>query len=409
MKKDVAILCQYFYPEPISSATLPTELAIGLRERGLSVGVLSGNPGSKRAVSYDKEINGVTIKRVTYATFNDKKKVGRILNFFTLFVAMLSKTNYLRGFKTIIVYSNPPILPLIPYYLNKFFGNKFIFVSFDVYPDNALKMDLIKKGGVIHRLMNFINKRVYRKAHKVILLGSEMKDYVVENGLAQTTKNLEVIPNWYSNEASVVNQEIINEEYIKIYEENTFVVLYSGNMGLFQDMNTILEGLLTYKNNSEILFIFCGHGTKMQEVKNYIEQHNINNAKVYGFLTGSEYADVLKISDLCIVSLEQGVEGMGVPSKTYGYLAAGKPIIAIMSSKTDIAIDVLTYECGESILQGDVQGLTNAIEQYKEDTVLKQKHSINAKKLYTTKYTKEMNIEKYYELIIEKLPNSIRV
>ena len=118
-------------------------------------------------------MEGVTIKRVKYTAYNNKTKFGRISNFFSLFLSMFTKFFYLRKFKTIIVYSNPPILPLITYLLKKIYGTEFIFVAFDIYPDNALKIKAIKENGMIHKLMNFINNRVYSNASNIVLLGNE--------------------------------------------------------------------------------------------------------------------------------------------------------------------------------------------------------------------------------------------
>ena len=406
MKRDVVILCQYFYPEYVSSATLPTELAIGLLDKGLDVSVVTGFPkeyidGSKKDILLEENYKGVDIKRVRYTSQNNKTKFGRILNFFTLMVSMLSKVNYLRKFKSIIVYSNPPILPIIPYYLKKFFKTKLIFVVFDIYPDSALKMNAIKLNGSIHKVMNFINKRVYKKADKIVLLGNEMKEYVIENKIASKEANLHVIPNWYSNETFIVTDEVMNEEFLTIRKEYRFIVLYSGNMGSFQDMETILRGLLHYKDKKEVCFILCGHGNKLPAVKKFIQEQHISNAKAYGFLVGTEYADVLKISDVCLVSLEKGVEGLGVPSKTYGYFAAGKPTIAIMKSTTDIAKSILLAECGKNIMQGDVKGFIHAVDYYRKNPRIREKHSMNARKLYREQYNKEKNIDKYYEIIIE--------
>jgi glycosyltransferase involved in cell wall biosynthesis len=406
VKRDVVILCQYFYPEYVSSATLPTELAIGLLDKGLDVSVVTGFPkeyidGNRRDIPLEENFKGVDIKRVKYTSQNNKTKLGRLLNFFTLFVSMLSKVNHLRKFNTIIVYSNPPILPIIPYYLKKFFKTKFIFVVFDIYPDSALKMNAIKPNGSIHKVMKFINKRVYKKAEKIVLLGNEMKEYVIANKVASSEENLHVIPNWYSNETLLETDEVINEEFLRIRKEFPFIVLYSGNMGSFQDMETILRGLLHYKDKKEVLFIFCGHGNKLPYVKEFIQENHIANAKVYDFLVGTTYADVLKISDMCVVSLEKGVEGLGVPSKTYGYFAAGKPTIAIMKSATDIAKSILLAECGRNIMQGDVEGFVHAIDYYRNNPDIREKHSINAKKLYREQYNKEENIDKYYEIIIE--------
>lgn len=408
IKKDIAILCQYFYPEHVSSATLPTELALGLKDRGLEVGVVCGYPqeyiaDKSEKIALEDNLEGIVIKRVKYTTFNNKAKFGRIFNFFTLFISMLSKFFYLKKFTTIIVYSNPPIMPLITYTLKKFYGTEFIFVAFDVYPDNALKMNGIKSNGMIHKLMNFINNRVYLNASKVVLLGNEMKDYVLKHNIAKSSKNLRVIPNWYTNEHRVCKTEVLNNEFKEIKDSYKFIVLYSGNMGPFQDIETILQGLLFFKNHKDIFFIFSGHGSKVKYVESFLKDNEVNNSKVFGFLTGQDYTDVLTISNLCLVSLEKGIEGLGVPSKTYGYLAAGKPVISIMSFNTDIARDLAKFECGINILQGDFIGLENAINKYYQNSSMTKKESNNARKLYETKYSKDINIEKYFNLIKSKI------
>lgn len=404
IKKDVAVLCQYFYPEHVSSATLPTELAIGLQKKGLTVGVISGYPQEyvnekKTEKEPPNDLDGIDIKRVKYTTFNNKSKFGRIFNFFSLFLAMLTKVFYLRNFKKIIVYSNPPILPLIPYVLKKICKIDFIFVAFDVYPDNALKMKGIKENGLIHKLMTFVNNRVYKNASHVVLLGNEMKEYVLKNKIATKESNLEVIPNWFSNEQSLESKIVINTEFKEIKAQYQFVVLYSGNMGSFQDIETILKGILYYENRKDIYFIFSGHGNKVENIKGFLRDNHITNAKVFGFLTGQDYADVLAISDLCLVSLEVGIEGLGVPSKTYGYLAAGKPVLAIMSAETDIARDLQEFNSGENIQQGDIDGFVDSINRYYENREFTKKQSLNARTLYESKYTKEINIDKYFKLL----------
>src|SRR5690606_15015280 len=110
-------------------------------------------------------------------------------------------------------------------------------------------------------------------------------------------------------------------------------------------------------------------------------------------------ADVLAISDLCLVSLEVGIEGLGVPSKTYGYLAAGKPVLAIMNSETDIARDLKEFSSGVNIQQGDINEFIASINKYAENRELTKKESMNARALYESKYTKEINVDKYYKLL----------
>lgn len=344
-------------------------------------------------------LEGVEIKRVKYTAYNNKSKFGRIVNFFSLFLSMLTKFFYFRKFDKIIVYSNPPILPLIAYLVKKIYRIDFIFVAFDIYPDNALKMNSIKEHGSIHKLMNFINNRIYSNASQIVLLGNEMKEYVLNQGIAKRSNNLKVIPNWFSNEVAVQNTVVLNDEFVEMKKNYSFIVLYSGNMGAVQDVDTILQGILPFKNHPDIFFVFTGHGSKVEFVQNFLRSNKIENSKVFGFLKGQDYADVLSISSLCLVSLEKGIEGLGVPSKTYGYLAAGKPVLSIMNHDTDIANDLAEFACGVNIEQGDIRGFENSINRYYLNSTLVETESYNARLLYKTKYTSDINIDKYYELI----------
>lgn len=141
-------MCQYFYPEYVSSATLPTELAEDLIEKGLSVDILCGYPKEYyegKEVPIKEQYKGINISRVKYTEFNNKSKVGRIANFFSFFMAILLKFPSLFKYECVLVYSNPPILPLIPYLISRITKTKFIFVAFDIYPDNALKLGAIKR------------------------------------------------------------------------------------------------------------------------------------------------------------------------------------------------------------------------------------------------------------------------
>jgi len=404
MKKDLLILCQYFYPEYVSSATLPTELGEDLVKKGLSIDVLCGYPNeysNGNKVPKKENYKGINIHRVKYTKLNNKTKIGRIINFFSFFLSILLRLPSLFKYKCILVYSNPPILPLIPYFVSRISKTKFVFVAFDVYPDTAIMLGMIKKGSVIEKLMHYINRKVYKHASRVIALGSEMKRYMVNHGIAIKPEIVEIIPNWYSDE-KITNRSVINnKEFKNLRQKWPFIVLYSGNMGTCQDMETILKCLYKLKNNKDILFLFTGHGNKIDYVKKYIESNKIQNAKVYGFLLGDDYADVLKIADICLVSLVEGIEGLGVPSKTYGYLAFGKPVLAIMSGDTDIVRNLKEYNAGGNVLQGDVEGLEKLILQFKNDKDKLQTSGQNARKMFEDLYRRQICTEMYYKMIVD--------
>ena len=132
-------------------------------------------------------------------------------------------------------------------------------------------------------------------------------------------------------------------------------------------------------------------------MKQTIEGNNIPNVKIYEFLTGTDYTDVLKIADACFASLvEEGV-GLGVPSKNYGYLANKKPLVLIMDKQSDIVKHVEEYNAGIQINNGAAIDIQNFIDHHSKEDL--QNMGQNAYQLFKDKYTREHNTKKYYELL----------
>ncbi len=223
-----------------------------------------------------------------------------------------------------------------------------------------------------------------------------MKDYILKNGISSNPRNIKVIPNWYDAN-QIDNTQIHNEEFRLIRDRYEKIFLYSGNMGQLQDMETILEAVKNLKNNEEIFTIFCGHGKKQTMVKEFIENNNIKNAVVYDFLKGTDYSDVLNIADCCYVSLVKEGVGLGVPSKTYGYLAAHKPLIAIMNEDSDIVKEIKQYDAGIQVDNNDLKSLIEFIlnKNRSDFKIMGDK----AFKIYLDNYTRKINTDKYYDLL----------
>ena len=239
-------------------------------------------------------------------------------------------------YKAVVVYSNPPILPWIASWAKVLFGTKLIFVSYDLYPEVATVTNTLRDGNMICRLMNHINKCVYRRADHVVSLGSEQRAYIL-NHREITEDKVTVIPNWYKDEGELSR----NREDNRFRETvgDRFVVSYFGNMGTMQDMKTILGAIRELKDDDKVFFLFAGHGNKMEKLKKIVEDEGIGNIAIHSFLHGQDFRDALAISDCAFVSLEKGATGLCVPSKTYSYMMQGIPLLAVMD-EGDIVSDI---------------------------------------------------------------------
>jgi glycosyltransferase involved in cell wall biosynthesis len=406
MEKDVLLLCQYFYPEYVSSAILPAQLGENLVKNGYHVSVICGWPYEYHdgdLIPKNEIYQGININRLKYGNFNNKSRIGRIINFFSFFTSVLTKLPQIIKFKVVIVYSNPAILPLIGYFAQKIGKIKLIFVGFDLYPDNAIAINAIKPNGVISWIMKYINIKVYSKADRIIAISSDMKNYMLKVHKQLDEKRAIVIPNWYTGEIEH-SEIIVNQEFRKLKDDFELIILYSGNMGEAQELDTIIESIVRMKYTrkySRVVFVFTGHGSRKNEIEFTLKKNGVTNTRFYGFLKGQDYKDVLNIADVCLVSLKKGIEGLGVPSKTYGYFAYGKPVISVMSGETELAKHITLHNAGFNIEQNNVKGFISSIEKFLESPNLVREFGRNSFKIHRLFYEKSISLKKYCDLVDE--------
>ncbi|WP_414838624.1 glycosyltransferase family 4 protein [Carnobacterium sp. TMP28] len=402
-KKDILFLCQFFYPEYISSATLPFDTAKALSESGMNVGVLCGFPNeynNNGKVPLTDKYEEIEIKRLKYIQMKRSNILGRLINYLSFTVSVLLNLKEIKKYKLLIVYSNPPILPIVAAIANKLFNTEIVFVCYDIYPEIAIKTGAISEKGVISKVMNLVNTSLYKNINKVVALSYDMKKYLLSNRNQLRENQIAVIPNWYEDQPDKdVEISYANKLFKEMYPKEKLIISYLGNMGIAQDLNTLIDAIKFFKDNTEISFLFAGHGSKVSELKDTVENKSLKNVFIYDFLHGTDFQDALNISDIFIVSLESGLEGLAVPSKTYSYMMNGKPIIAIMDKDTDISQDIVNNKAGYGIEVGDVKGLVNAIVELNGYPAKRVMAGRNARKVYVKKHTTKKATLKYVEMM----------
>ena len=402
-KKDILFLCQFFYPEYISSATLPTDTAIALSNAGFSVSALCGYPKEYNLadeVPLEEVCGNIEIKRLKYSQKKRSNTMGRLINYFSFTMKVAMNFGEFKKYKSVIVYSNPPILPVIPALANKFFGTKVVFVSYDVYPEMAHITKSISENGIISKVMKCDNKIIFKRLEKVVALSSEMKAYLLNCRPALSNEQIEVIPNWFEDKIKQNKINNIKNATLKsIKGEGNLVVSYFGNMGICQDMDTIVNAIRQLKDNNKIKFVFAGHGNKMGKIKEIIKEEKLDNVTIYDFLHGQDFEDALNISDCFLVSLTDGLTGLCVPSKTYSYMMAGKPIIAIMGKDSDIVRDLEKYNCGYAMEVGEYSKLVSSIKELHSNSYNRKLMGENCREVFLAKYTKEKCTQQYVDMM----------
>lgn len=396
MKKsrDVLILCQYFYPEFV--ARLVNDTARALHSSGLSVDVLCGYPSEytdQTQVPKKETVDGVRVFRIKYLQLDRKRFLGRLVNYFSLTVAMFLRLFKMAKYRSIIVYTNPPVLPWVAYLAKKLFGNKLLFVAYDLYPEIAIRTNTLRQNSIVSRIMNFINRRVYRNADMVVALSKEMREYIVANRPV-SPEAVRVIPNWYDDQPLTPATDC---NPFRATAGERLTVSYFGNMGTAQDMDTILQAIRILRDDPDIFFLFAGHGNKMETLKATVAEEGLTNIQIHDFLHGQDFADALAASHCALVCLAKGLTGLCVPSKTYSYMMQGLPLLAIMDAG-DIVDDVRSG-AGLWVRNGEGEALAQAIRSLSRDRDTLQAMGRQCRKLYEEKYTTEICTGQYVDAI----------
>lgn len=394
--KDILFLCQFFYPEYVSSATLPYDTAEALKKAGYTVDVLCGYPheyANNAKIPRREDVAGIHIKRVKYVQLGRKNFFGRLINYFSFTFVMVSHLLEMAKYRMVVVYSNPPILPWVASWAKVLFKTKLVFVAYDLYPEIAIRTNTLRDGNIICRLMRHINKCVYRRADAVVALSEEMREYIVHNRQISLDR-VHVIHNWYQDK---FNGESVSEEnYFAELTKGRFVVSYFGNMGTAQDLETIMDAVSLLKDDMDVCFLFAGHGNKLAKLKQTVEEKKLQNVYIFDFIQGKEFQDALRISDCALVSLADGLTGLCVPSKTYSYMMCGLPLLAIMD-RGDIVSDIESG-AGMWVKNGESSKLVECIRIMKNDSSALVEMRKVSRRLYLEKYTTQICTQKYVKL-----------
>lgn len=387
-------MCQYFYPETLSSAVLPYELATEFFEAGYSVDALVGYPNEYLKTDYNvpehQNVHGINVTRLKYSSANRHSKLGRIANIVSLSAAVLLKPSFIKKSDYIICFTNPPLLPYVAALYAKIFHKKLIVVIYDLYPDAPIKLGYLKSNSKIATAFTKMYNTVFNNSYKIVVLSSEMKKYLIKNKKIDEAK-IKIIPNWYKD----CHREIQ-------YKSNfPLTILYGGNMGEAQEMDTLLTAAKILKNDSRFRFMFVGQGSQKNKVDNFIKKNGLDNCCSEDFMTKEMYDELIENVSITVLSLKQEVCGLGSPSKFYGYLAAKKPVIAIVPDETDVVRDINGYRCGCYVPLGNAGVLVGFLKKCAEKPELLHEMSENSYKLFMDKYTLKHSFEKYKNVIEE--------
>jgi glycosyltransferase involved in cell wall biosynthesis len=401
----LTIVSQLFYPELISTGQTLTELAETLADMGIDVDVLCGPVTLSKTQSKTPSTlthKGIKIRRVWGSHFPKLSFFGKLINHltfsFSLFFHLLCRSS-----KTpLLVVTNPPFIGGIAGLINLIRGTRYIYIVFDLYPQTAVSLGVLKQGSVITWTWAKLNQFIYSQASRIVAIGRCMESVLKLDMSPKHHHKLTRIHVW-GDDVSIQKQLAVTpcNPYIHQWQlSGKFVVSYSGNMGRFHDMMSIVKAAEKLKNEPNIVFLFVGDGYYKQTLIDYAKQHQLSQCYFHDYVDKAHLGSALSVAHLSIVSLLPQHVGLSVPSKTYGLLAAKVPVIAMMPAHAEIAQMIEESHCGYRLDAGDVDALVLTILHSVSQTDLLEKLGQNGRDTVAKTFSLKQAAQAYYKEIL---------
>jgi glycosyltransferase involved in cell wall biosynthesis len=385
-----------FYPDEVAVANLFTNLSVELAASGLEIEVWCAQPSytNNRRQPHELFYKGLHIKYLRSTTFHKDRLAGRIANFVTFSIIVASGLLFSKSKTRVVSNTTPPFLAIIISLLCSLKNRKFVYVLMDIFPDGLIRLGKSSRRNIFTRIWQSLHRSALKKSEYIIVIGRDMKDWI-SGFYPQVMDRTHYIPLW--QDADLINPINFNSNPLisKYRLQNSFVVQYSGNMGLWNDMKTIGEALNQLP--AEVKFLFIGGGMRKKEFMNTINDRM--SAIFLPFQENTDYAYSVTACHAAIVSLREGLEGMAVPSKIIGIMAAGIPVIAMVPDQSEIAFIVTEEQCGLIVTPGDAMGLVSAIIKLKSDEALRERMGLNGRRAFLKKYTSKIIADQYITLL----------
>lgn len=393
-----------YWPDTEATGQLLTDLCEDLSS-DFRVSVLAGLPNhvaeGQPSVSPGRGThNGVEILRVRHTRLGKHSFLGRITNFITFTIAALLRCLWLPHRPDLVVTETDPFfLPGVGLFLKFWSRCRFVAYLQDLYPDVAVAVGKVREGWIT-RCLRWCLVAAYRRADAVIVLGEDMRQRCIANGVP--AEKIHVLPNWV--DTSLIQPPQGENRFRKEQQlEGKFVVMYSGNMGVGHLLEPLLQAARELRSHAEIEFVFIGEGQQKAELQRIAAAEQLTNIRFLPYQPREFLAQSLSAANLQVVSMRPEVVGCLMPSKLYGVLAAGVPALVLAPADCELSRIVREQELGIVCSTDEATPLTArlvaSILELSQHPERQRQAGENARRLAVAEYDRRIVTARFGDLL----------
>lgn len=402
--KHLLFINQHYYPDFAATGQLLAELCEDLVKAGFRVTVITGypEPGTFPSDIHPAKVekNGnLTIFRLYNHPAGNKSISNRLLHFFSFWLLSIIKSLLVTKPDLVFVMSTPPLLNGVTANLIRLLRRvPYVYNVQDLYPDIAVQMGTIRNRQVI-RLSAAIETYINRHARQIVTLSDSMKEKIASHGV--DPERITVIPNW--SDGNLIRPLTDSSLRAEWDLKDRFVVMYSGNTGMSQGLDWIMEAMApisTYR--PDLVFVIVGGGAMLPVLKEKARKNDWSFVRFFPFQPKKNLAQSLAVADLHLVPLTSGMSDYLVPSKFYGIAAAGRPMLALVDEGSEIDRLVTSQQLGFSIPHGQEKSLRLAIETAMDNQESLREMGIRARHYFDSRLDRNQ-ATRAYQLLLERV------
>jgi glycosyltransferase involved in cell wall biosynthesis len=339
---------------------------------------------------------GVRIVRVGFTRFGRSRILGRLSDYLSFWVCAFWAAVRIKDQDCLVVLSDPPLLSVLATIVRFVKPIKTVCWLQDVFPEIAIRAGVLREG-VTARFLIGVARWSLGRVDRVVVIGRCMERYLLSHGLPSRT--LINIPNWadgrHLRPLPRDNNEFLHEHGL----QDRFVVMYSGNHGVVHEFETLFALIRETKLVPRICFCFIGEGAWKPRLVETAQAEGWQHVLCLPYQSKALLQSSLSAADVHLVSLRTEMEGLSIPSKIYGVLAAGRPMIFIGPSGSEAAAIVREAECGYCVEPGDTHGAVRALLAGYHDRALIEKQGAAARRYFDKRFDRSIATDRFRQVL----------
>ncbi|HYO91069.1 MAG TPA: glycosyltransferase family 4 protein, partial [Pyrinomonadaceae bacterium] len=336
------------------------------------------------------------IERAWATSFGKRSIVGRLSDYLSFYVGATWKLLRVERHDILLALTQPPLIGLIGVLVGRLRGMRVVALVQDVYPDVAIAVGTLKGRSLGARFFDWLNRRALCGMDRIIVLGECMRDRIRAKVGDERSVPIDIIHNWADGQLiKPLARDEANPFRLQHNLQGKFVVLFSGNFGLVNEFQTVLEAARQLRERTDIIFLFIGEGVKGAEIRKFAEQHQLENIRMMPYQPRAELCFSLTAGDAHLTTLADGLAGLSVPSKTYAIMASGRPVLFVGDLQSAIAKLVAENDCGAVVASGESSRLAQVIIDWAADREKLDELGARARSLFETRFERQHAIDAY--------------